>query len=159
MCQYVAPKDNVLILGDSLACGSQGRVKEVKSSNENISWECKVGSSVEFWNAGKAHEAFQKHPQTTSVIVFLGTNNYASSGTPAAGNILKEIKARHLPCVWVGNTAVRGQRWAVNGKLRTAVEPTCKYVDAEASGITLPDGIHPSWSSWLTLLKMIWAVR
>lgn len=154
-----AKRDNILVIGDSLACGSKLRMGEVLRKNESADWECKVGTTIEFWNAGRAKNALDRHQNATSVIIFLGTNNYYQTSAPAVSNILKEINDRNLKCVWVGNTAVRGKKWPINASLKASVQPTCTYIDAENAGINLPDAIHPSWDSWLILLKMIWSVR
>lgn len=158
-CKYPRENqpDNIAVIGDSLACGSKWRIGEVSKTNETVTWDCKVGSSIEYWNGGKAREALEARKGATSVIIFLGTNNYSSSNVPDTSNVLKEVQDRGLRCTWVGPTAVNGKKPAINEKLRKAVEGTCTYVDA--TDIPLGDGIHPTWDGWLRLLKIIWAVR
>lgn len=154
------PPDSIVVMGDSIACQSKMRMKEVLRPNETVSYECKGGSPIEYWSAqGKGREALARHHDATSVIIFLGTNNYYQPKPPDVEPLLKEVRDRHLRCVWVGPTAVYGKKWPINPLLKTAVEKDCVYVDAEASGIDLPDRVHPSWESWIRLLKMIWNVR
>lgn len=150
--------DNVLIMGDSLACGSKQRTNDVKKNGEHIQWECKVGSSIEYWSAkGAAKRALDAHPETGSVIIFLGTNNYSATKVPDIEPILKEIRYRSLKCVWVGPTAVHGKKTVLNSLLKAAIGQQCKYVDAENT--PLGDGIHPTFGGWLPLLQKIWSVK
>ena len=156
--QVLSPHDNILVIGDSLACGSKWRANEVKKDNESLQWDCKVGSPIEFWSKnGAAKRALDAHPKTDSVIIFLGTNNYTNVKLPDVEPLLKEVRDRNLRCTWVGPTAVRGKKTALNPLLKAAVEKTCKYVDAE--DIPLGDGIHPTMDGWLTLLTKIWKVK
>jgi hypothetical protein len=158
LLMQAVPHSNILVMGDSLACGSKWRIGEVKLPTESIQTECKVSSPIEFWSEkGAGKRALDAHPETNEVIIFLGTNNYYSTSVPDVEPLLREVRHRSLKCTWVGPTAVRGKKTALNPLLKAAVEKQCKYVDAE--DIPLGDGIHPTMDGWLTLLKKIWSVR
>lgn len=157
--QGVNLHDNILILGDSLACGSQMRVKEFLKQNESVVYDCKVGSTLQQWNSEKAKIAFERNKDISSVIVFLGTNNYTATKMPEISNILGEIEKHNVKCTWIGPTAVRGKQWQINQLIKEAVSKNCDFVDITDSEILLQDGIHPTFSSWFTILKRTWEIR
>ena len=159
---WYAPR-HVLIVGDSEACRVGFWVKEVvKQINaeqqrpaDQINIECKDSTRVQYWD-DRIKEALDRHPDTDTLLVFLGTNHYYNVQTPPVGPILEEVKERGLNCVWVGNTAVNGKRWKINELLDQAVRPTCDYFDTEAANIPLLDGVHPDHDGAVKWIKEIW---
>lgn len=156
---------HILIVGDSEACAVGTYVKDVvkqinSSANQPediVDIECKVGTTVPYWTAGKFHAALDKHPLSDTVLIFLGTNHYWNQrDTPDVTPILSTVSERGLNCVWVGNTAVNGKHWNINNLLRFAVTPRCDYFDTEAAGISLVDGVHPSKSATIKWIKEVW---
>lgn len=154
----------ILVIGDSEACAVNLYIrKTVKAINEaagqpldTVDVDCKGGTVVQYWgDQGHFREALRKHPNPDTVIIFLGTNHYWQGTRPPVESILDQIQAP-TSCVWVGNTAVKGKRWKINNILREAVQPTCSYFDTEATGIELPDGVHPSGAGAIKWLKAIW---
>lgn len=150
---------NVLIVGDSEAGATATQLHQVKRPNEHVSLDYKVGSTIQFWAAGKFQKSMKNHPDTDEVIIFLGTNNYGNSTLPDVTPILNEIKARHVKCTWVGPTSVHGKHWPINSMLKAAVSNTCTYVDTESLGIDLHDGVHPTPSGALKWIRYIWSVK
>lgn len=151
---------HVLIVGDSEACAVKPYASAIAmqhSPADIVAVECKVGTRVDYWGTGgHLAEALAAHPDTDTVVVFLGTNHYADRAAPNVKPILDQVKAHSLGCEWVGNTAVRGRSWPINGLLRSAVVPTCVYFDTEAAHIPLADGVHPTVAGAVTWLKLIW---
>lgn len=150
---------NTLVVGDSEAGFASRRFKEVKLSNETIHLEAKGGTTIQYWTNGAFHKALAAHPQTDTVIIFLGTNNVWSAVLPEVSPILNEIKNKNIKCIWVGPTAVHGKKWKINQLLKVAVSETCTYIDTETLDIPLEDGIHPTWGGILKWLKIIWATK
>ncbi len=159
---YRVPR-HVLIVGDSEACRVGFWVKStVKQINDDANWpedqisvECKDSTRVSYWNE-RIKGALDRHPDTDTLLVFLGTNHYYNVQTPPVGPILEEVRERGLNCVWVGNTAVNGRHWPVNELLEQAVRPTCDYFDTEAANIPLRDGVHPDHDGAVKWIKEIW---
>lgn len=159
-----AAGDRVLVVGDSEACAvgafaddKEWRAKAGLGSPDDVVgvW-CKVSTTVDYWGAqGHMREAVDEFRPNVA-LVFLGTNHYGAKKAPDVAPILDLIREHDLRCVWAGNTAVHGKRWAVNGLLREAVTPTCSYFDTEAAGIQLRDGVHPGPSEAQRWLKDVW---
>jgi len=159
-----ATGDRILVVGDSEACAvgayADDKVWRAKAglgaSDDVVGVWCKASTPIEYWSEqGHMLEAISEF-EPTVVLVFLGTNNYGAKKAPDVEPILDLVKERDLRCVWVGNTAVRGKNWAINGLLRDAVTPTCRYFDTEADHIVLWDGIHPGASEAQRWLKDVW---
>jgi hypothetical protein len=151
------PKRHVLVVGDSEACRVGWSVNAAKLPDDDVSVECKVSTRVRDWaQGGLLVAALEKHPETDTVVVFLGTNDCYDQTVPDVQPILHLVTEQGVSCVWVGNVAVRGRRWPVNGMLHAAVTPTCQYFDTEAANIPLADGIHPTWRGAITWLRKVW---
>lgn len=152
---------NVLIVGDSEACAVgfiADKVANERLPHDNVSVECKGGTTVQYWGSGgHLRQALVRHPASDVVLVFLGTNHYWQKETPPVGLILDLIRDSNVKCVWVGNTAVKGKKWPINGLLRGAVTPTCSYFDTEAADVQLWDGVHPDRANALRWLRMVWS--
>lgn len=163
VCQL--PK-RTLIVGDSEA-GCVGRcvfdkdcMSEFRQPGEKIDVDYKGATTIQFWaEGGNFRAALNRNPRPDTIVIFLGTNNYWNADVPNVKPILDEIVARNLRCVWVGPTAVHGKQWAINPLLKAAVEPTCTYVDTEALGIPLSDGVHPTLEGSKKWLKEVWRVK
>lgn len=153
------PQTHTLILGDSLACGSRAYVKNTKNTNEKVSWACKGSTRVEYWAGKRIQVALKAHPQTDTVIVFLGTNNYLDKKTPPVGPILEALTDQSVRCIWVGPTAVKKQKRVINDLLKKAVEKRCIFVSTYDLNIVLPDGIHPGKKGYKIWLKAIWEAK
>jgi len=155
--ELVPAKRRILIVGDSEACTVAHYVKKVKLSTDIVNVDCKGATTVQYWAAGgNFRAALNRHPKPDTVLVFLGTNNYWNKTAPNAKPILDQVTERGFGCVWVGNTAVKGKKWPINGLLRDAVTPTCSYFDTEAADISLPDGVHPGPSGAVKWLRLVW---
>lgn len=152
---------NVLIVGDSEACAVGTVAKEVakeQSPPDSVSVECKGGTVIQYWAGGMHFQyALAAHPKADTVLVFLGTNHYWQKSVPSPKVILDQVAARGLTCVWVGNVAVKGRTWPINGMLRDAVTPTCGYFDAEKVQMQLWDGYHPDRANARLWLREVWA--
>lgn len=157
---------HVLIIGDSEACAVAPVAREVARAwadkhgqpVDDVAVECKGGTVIQYWGpGGHARSALQAHPKTDTLVVFLGTNHYWQkplNGDPKL--ILDLVADRGLQCVWVGNVAVKGRKWPVNGDLRQAVTPTCNYFNAEEEPIQLWDGVHPDRANARIWLADVW---
>lgn len=125
---------------------------------DDVAVDCKGGTVIQYWAQGlHAQLALQAHPKADTLVVFLGTNHYWQN--PLVGNpqpILDRVVARGLQCVWVGNVAVKGKKWAVNSQLRQAVTPTCSYFNAEEEPMQLWDGVHPDRVNARRWLADVW---
>ena len=166
---------NILVIGDSeagsISFALQGAKKKGESSGEtaarmagspyqgeNVAFEFKGGTPIDYWSKqGHGKEALDKHPETDTVFVFLGTNDFYKQAAPDVEPLLKEIRDRNIKCVWAGNTSVHNKKWAINKKLKEAVEADCSYVDSES--IQLGDGVHPTFQGVVQWLKLIWSVK
>lgn len=151
-----APR-RILIIGDSEACAVAPQVKKAKLPTDTVDVECKGGTVVQYWGAqGHFKAALAKHPKPDVVVIFLGTNHYWQKETPPVAPVLDLVRENGLKCVWVGNTAVKGKKWAINGLIREAVTPTCDYFDTEEADIPLWDGVHPDPTAALKWLQAVW---
>lgn len=150
-------KRRILIIGDSEACAVAPVVKKAKLPTDTVDVDCKGGTVVQYWGlGGNFRAALSRHPRPDVVLVFLGTNHYWQAKTPPVKPVLDLIRDRGLQCVWVGNTAVHGKQWQINGLIRNAVSPPCDYFDTEAAGIPLYDGVHPDAKAALLWLQKVW---
>lgn len=152
-------QDNILIIGDSEAGAAATQLQRVKQPYEHVDLDYKVGSQIQFWTSGAFKKSLDSHPGVDEVIIFLGTNNYGSKSLPDVTPILDEIKRRNLKCVWVGPTAVFGKKWPINDLLKASVSSTCTYVDTQALGVELHDGVHPTPAGALKWLRFVWSVK
>ena len=157
---------HVLIIGDSVACAVSPVAKEVAQEwaqktgqpTDDVTVDCKGGTTIQYWGPGlHAHFSLQARPLTDTLLVFLGTNHYWQKTVPNPQLILDLVTNRNLTCVWVGNVAVKGKHWPINGLLRDAVTPTCIYFDSEAEPIQLCDGFHPDSANAKKWLTDVWA--
>lgn len=156
----------ILVIGDSEACAIAPYVRQIDRTlqadlggpPDDIDIECKVSTTVQYWGAqGNLQLALGRHPKPDAVVVFLGTNHYWQRDVaPDVSPILKLIASRGAPCTWVGNTAVRGRKWPINGLLKAAVTPQCTYFDTEAANIELHDGIHPTRQGATKWIRLVW---
>jgi len=150
-------KRRILIIGDSEACAVAPVVKLAKLPTDAVDVDCKGGTVVQYWGVGgNFRAALSRHPKPDVVLIFLGTNHYWQEKVPAVDPVLNIIKDRGFQCVWVGNTAVHGKSWEINGLIRAAVSPTCDYFDTEAANIPLYDGVHPNAEAALLWLQKVW---
>lgn len=153
----VVANRRILIIGDSEACVVSSQVKNAKLPTDTVDVDCKGGTVVQYWGTGgHFRAALARHPKPDVVLIFLGTNHHGQKVTPPVAPILDLVRDNGLQCVWVGNTAVDGKRWAINGLIHDAVQPTCSYFDTEAAGIQLTDGVHPYGAAALKWLQAIW---
>ena len=151
---------HILIVGDSEAGAEHGVmpfIGKVKRSNEDVQFDYKNGTRIQFW-AKNIPAALARHPKPDVVIVFLGTNNYTDTVLPDLSPILNVIQATGAKCIWVGPTSVHGKTWTLDTLLANGVSP-CVYVDTEALGIELVDGIHPTADAAVKWLEAIWAAK
>jgi hypothetical protein len=157
---------HILIVGDSEACTvafyAKATVKAINEENHEpydvVDVECKGGTVVQYWGAGGHMKlALQHHPNPDDVIVFLGTNHYWQNqkNAPPTATVTDLLKGTN--CIWVGNTAVHGKKWPVNGLIRDQVTPQCSYFDTEAADIPLFDGVHPGPTGAVKWLRLVWA--
>lgn len=155
----------VLIVGDSEACAvgpyarhAADRVNDlIGLPHDIIDVECKPSTTVQYWGSkGHLDAALKRHPLTDVVIVFLGTNHVRNVLVPPVNTIINLIKEHGAKCVWVGNTAVEGKRWPMNGIMKKEVSTGCNYFDTEAADVTLFDGVHPDANASIAWLKAIW---
>lgn len=155
----------VLIVGDSEACAVSSYidlkklVAEINDAagqpHDTVEFDCKDGTRVEYWGAGgHLRSALDNHPNPDAVLVFLGTNHYWQTTVPPTDTVTDLLKDTN--CVWVGNTAVHDKRWPVNGLIRDAVTPQCKYFDTEAAKIPLADGVHPTPEGATRWIRLVW---
>jgi hypothetical protein len=157
LAMAAVPRRHILIVGDSEACRVGWFVNKVKLPTDDVSVECKESTQVKWWADGRFAEALNRHPDTDAVLIFLGTNNFHDQAPPDVAPIINVVENKGIACIWVGNVAVRGKTWPINGLLHGVVSPTrCSYFDTEAAGITLDDGIHPGQSASVKWLKAIW---
>ena len=149
---------NVLIAGDSEACAVGEVARDIANEQippDSVNVSCKPGSTIQYW-AGGMHlkRALSTYPKTDTLLVFLGTNHYLSKEVPDPKLLLSIVSSMRLTCVWVGNVAVHGKTWPINGMLRKAVTPTCDYFDSEH--VKLRDGVHPDAANAKQWLKQVW---
>lgn len=167
--------ENILVIGDSqvgsvyfVTKSSQkpgettgqtmARLAGAQHAGETIVFEYKGGTGTNYWSKdGHAKESLDRHPEAGTVFIFLGTNDYFRPNAPDPEPILKEIRARGMRCVWAGNTAVNGQKWTVNEKLKAAVEKDCVYVDSQS--IPLGDKVHPTGAGVIEWIKLMWKAK
>jgi len=154
----------VLITGDSEACRvgfyAKKVIAQINAENHEpadvVDVDCKGGTVVQYWGTGgNLKLALARHPHPDDVLVFLGTNHYWQRVTPPTSTVTDLL--RDTNCIWVGNTAVHGKHWAINGLIRDAVTPQCAYFDTEAADIPLDDGVHPGHAGAVKWLRMVWA--
>jgi hypothetical protein len=155
---------HVLIVGDSEACtvGPYVRTTVALINQENdeprddVHVACKGGTVVQYWGAGgHMQAALREFPHPDDILIFLGTNHYWQKQAPTTASITNFLDS--ADCIWVGNTAVHGQHWAINGLIRDAVTPRCTYFDTEAADISLADGVHPTPAGAVRWLRLVWA--
>jgi lysophospholipase L1-like esterase len=148
----------IFIVGDSEACMiasvANTTLSELKNG-DSFSASCKVGSRIEYWNS-RIKDELKAQSTADTVVVMLGTNHYLDKKVPDVKPILDQIVDKKLKCIWVGNFAVHGKKWQINSMLKTAVEPVCKYYDAENAPIKLHDGIHPDSENAKIIARDIW---
>ncbi len=145
----------ILLVGDSEACAVAPQVKNVKLPTDTVDVSCEGGTVIQQWGfGGKFKAALSRHPKPDAVLIFLGTNHYWQKKVPPVDQILSQIKDSN--CVWVGNTAVHGKSWEINGLIRDAVSSRCDYFDTEAANIPLWDGVHPDATGALLWLQKVW---
>jgi len=157
------PGERVLVVGDSEACAVGNYAADpawraeagLGRPDDQVRVACKASTTVEYWADGRLERAMDDF-DPDAVVVFLGTNHWGAQKAPDVEPILQLLLARETRCLWVGNTAVRGKHWAINGLLKEAVEPTCAYFDTEAAGVALADGIHPGPAAAQRWLKDVW---
>ena len=157
------PGERVLVVGDSEACAVGNYAADpswraeagLGQPDDQVRVACKASTTVEYWADGRLERAMDDF-DPDAVVVFLGTNHWGAQKAPDVEPILQLFLARGARCLWVGNTAVRGKHWAINGLLREAVGPTCAYFDTEAAGVVLADGIHPGPAAAQRWLKDVW---
>jgi len=165
--EIVTPRQprHVLIVGDSEACAVSSYINlkklvatindEDKAPHDVVDVECKGGTVVQYWGAGGHMKlALQHHPKPDDVIVFLGTNHYWQKAAPPTSTVTDLLKDTH--CIWVGNTAVHGHNWAINGLIRDSVINQCTYFDTEAANIELADGVHPTPAGAVKWVRLVW---
>ncbi len=131
------------IAGDSEAGATYGALKSELPTGSQTVLTYEVSSRIEKWSSGKML-ASRPARKVDHVIVFLGTNNYYDSKLPSVDGVLQVVRSTGAKCTWVGPPKVNGRSWKLNGELKAAVEPLCKYVDSQQIPIQLRDGIHPS---------------
>jgi hypothetical protein len=153
------PHQNITIVGDSTAGYASWKLNDVRQPNETITVHYKGGTPITYWNDGHFTEALNQSPRTDVVIIFLGTVNFNFPWLPSVQRILNEVTARHLKCIWVGPTAVHGEKHVINTLLKNKVTPTCAYIDTESLNIPLGDGVHPTPDGTVKWLKEIWKVK
>lgn len=147
----------VLVVGDSEACAVAPYVRRVAPPTDDVAVECLQGTTVGYWGAqGHLAQALARHPRPDAVVVFLGTNHYWQAKAPDVVPVTAAIEATGASCTWVGNVAVAGRKWPIDGLMRAAVEPACTYYDTEAAGIPLVDGMHPTAEGALLWLRAVW---
>jgi hypothetical protein len=153
-----APR-RILIVGDSEAGYVSRRISEVKLAHDTVEVDAKSSTTIQYWSElGNFLTVLNRHQKSDIVVIFLGTNNYGNTTLPNVAPILDEVVKRNLKCIWVGPTAVRGKNWPINAMLKARVQPVCKYLDTQASNISLEDGIHPTHESILKWLKLVWSL-
>jgi len=156
----IVPKhQNILIIGDSEVQYADWFFKPFKNPNETVFFDSKPGTGIGWWNAGIFHREMNKFPNVDIVIIFLGTNNVNFKYLEPYQNILDEVKARNVKCIWVGPTAVYNKQHVINSLIRDAVSGTCTYVDTEALDIPLVDKVHPTQPGAIKWLTEIWKVK
>lgn len=147
---------SILVVGDSEACSmNYGAISAVRQPGEIVSTVCKSGTRTAYWEGERMRTALSTG-KYDSVIVFLGTNDYGTRPDPT--KIVSQIKSSGADCVWVGPPLVRGQKSATNDYLRTRVSP-CVYLDTQALGIPLSDGIHPTSAGSIKWLTEAWRLK
>jgi len=146
----------ILIVGDSEACAMKfGAVKAVRTSEEKVDIDCVGGTRVGWWSNGRMKQALSKEKYDV-VIVFLGTNDYGMKPDPS--KVVQDITDSGAACVWVGPPLVRGKRSATNEHLKANVSP-CLYLDSQALGVPLADGVHPTGAGAVKWLKKAWQMK
>lgn len=131
------------IAGDSEAGATHAALRSVLPRGSRMVLTYEVSSRIEKWAGGKM-AASKPAQRVDRIIVFLGTNNYYDAKLPSIEGVLQVIRSTGAECIWVGPPKVNNRPWKLNNDLRSAVEPTCKYVDSQQLTIELSDGIHPS---------------
>lgn len=154
---------NILLIGDSEVMYINWYFKPMRKPNETVYFDSKPGTTIGWWNGGVFHREMSKYPNLDMVIVFLGTNNFNFTFLQPHQNILDEIKARNIKCIWVGPTDVRMRGYKnphITGQLiKDAVDGLCTYVDTESLSIPLADGVHPTQDGAVKWLTEIWDVK
>lgn len=149
----------VLIVGDSEAGRVSWVIKDVKDSDDVVDVVYKGGTPIAYWASNGAHQlnqAFNDHPGTDTVVIFLGTNDWYRKTLPDVDPILKAVTDRGISCVWVGPTSVHGKKWPINDMLENKVSSVCSYFNTEVAEISLEDGVHPNQQEARKWLGMVW---
>lgn len=148
--------EKILIVGDSEACAMKyGAVKAVQTSEEKVDIDCVGGTRVSYWENGRMKQALSKDKYDV-VIVFLGTNDYGMKPDPT--KVVQAITDSGAACVWAGPTLVRGQKSVTNEHLKSRVAP-CVYLDTQALGVPLADGVHPTGAGAVKWLAKVWELK
>jgi hypothetical protein len=166
----------ILVVGDSEACRVGFWIKatvkaindETRAPHDDVHVSCKGGTVIQYWGSGgHLAQALREYPNPDDVVVFLGTNHYWVTQIPESSRVPGQLtlpmvrvvtdQLKGTNCIWVGNTAVKGHTWAINGLLKAAVTPQCSYFDTEAAGIPLDDDAHPGHAGAVKWLRMVWA--
>lgn len=156
----IVPKhQNILLIGDSQVQYADWFFKPLRNKNETVFFDSKPGTTIGWWNYDIFHREMNKYHNIDIVIIFLGTNNSNFTYLQPYHNILDEVKARKIKCIWVGPTAVYGKKHIINTLIKDAVSETCTYVDTEALDIPLADGVHPTQLGTVKWLTEIWKVK
>lgn len=143
----------ILLVGDSEAGAVAPYVSAVKRPGETVLVDSVVGSSIQAWSNGQLAAAVTQY-QPDVVAVFLGTNNYYAMSSPNLAPIFAQMPARS---VWVGPTAVQGKSWPISSWIKNACASRgVPYVDTQALGIQLRDGVHPTPEGAVQWLRYIW---
>lgn len=143
----------VLLIGDSEAGAVSPYVSSVLRPGETISVSSVVGSRIQAWSNGQLAAAVAQ-AQPDVVAVFLGTNDYWATSSPNLAPIFAQLPAR---AIWVGPTAVQGRAWPISTWIQNACASRgVPFVNTEALGIPLRDGIHPTAAGAVKWLQAIW---
>jgi len=157
-------KQNILLIGDSEVVYSEMyfRRAKVKQSNETVFFDSKPGTTIEWWNGNNRFKnEFARYRNIDFIIIFLGTNNWRSTSLPSHQNILNEVAAHKIKCLWVGPVKRYGKSTKINQLLKPAIEQSgiCSYFDTEEADIELFDGIHPTQPATIKWLNAIWKMK
>lgn len=152
----IAPHQEILIIGDSQACVMKfGAIAAVKQANETVDVVCKVSTRTAYWEGSRMKDALSAKRYDVTII-FLGSNDYGSKPDPT--KIVQQVLASGAKCIWVGPPLIRGQKTATNSHLAATVPP-CSYLDSQALGVPLADGIHPTGAGAILWLNKAWEIK
>lgn len=153
----------ILLIGDSEAGAVAPYLSSVQRPDDVVHTVYLVGSRIEAWSSGAQKPVLLQALASYApdvVIVFLGTNHYSDSVAPPVASLLSVLQAAapNASVLWVGPTSVQGKTWPVDTWLaQETAAAGVPYVDVEALGIPLRDGIHPTADGAKQLLQAIWA--